>query len=208
MTTARQRYEAKTKVVSFRMLLEELDHIEKIKTRTGLSNADLMKKGAGIAEEEIKKKLAQMSGLEAKLAKLRQAIQNEEQTVNQERERRQKELDKEMKAYQLFSAGWGVSETAFKLGITEERARGLFEEWAEIVKDKEAARQELLRGYLKKHLERLKGRRFWLNVLPSYTEKDRAELEEQIDYCGYLLSHPAEVRKEWEQFLITEYSTK
>lgn len=208
MTTARQRYEAKTKVVSFRMLLEELGHIEKTKAKSGLSNADLMKLGAGIAEEEIKKKLAQMSGLEAKLAKFRQAIQNEEQTLNQERERRRKELDKEIKAYRLFSAGWGVSETALKLGITEERARGLFEEWAEVVEDKEAARQELLRGYLKKHLEKLKGRRLWMLMLPSYTEKDRAELEEQIEYCGYLLSHPAKVSKESEQFLITEYSTK
>lgn len=208
MTTARERYEQKTKVVTFRVSNEIFDQIEGIKARTGLSNADLIILGAGLAEEEIKEKLGQKSGLEAKLSELRHAIQDGEQKLNQERERQKTELENEMKAYRLFSAGWEVEETALKLGITEQTTRKLFQEWAEVVGEKEAARQELLRGYLKKHLAQLKNRRFWVSILPSYTHEDRDEVEDQIDYCEYLLSHPGEIDKEWQEFLIAEYSGK
>jgi len=64
MTTARERYEKKTKVVTFRVHQEVYDQIEEIKAKTMLSNADLMKLGAGIAQGEIKAKLADISGLE------------------------------------------------------------------------------------------------------------------------------------------------
>jgi len=72
--------------------------------------------------------------------------------------------------------------------------------------EREAARQELLRCYLKKHLARLKDRRLWVSILTSYTQEDRKEVEDQIDYCGYLLSHPSEIDKELQEFLIAEYS--
>ncbi len=208
MTTARQRYEAKTKVVTFRVRLGVFDQVEEIKARTGLSNADLIKLGAGIAEEEIRNKLGQISGLEAKLANLRRAIDDEERRLNEERQRQREEIEKEIKAFKLFSAGWGVDETAFRLGISKAIAGKFFEEWAGMVGDKEAAKQELLRGYLKKHLAKLKSRRVWINLLPSYTQKNREELEEQIDYYGYLLSHPSEINEEWVEFLIAEYSGK
>ena len=64
MTTDKKRYEQKTKVVTFRVSNEIYDQIEDAKAKTGLSNADLIKLGAGIAQEEIKAKLAELSGLE------------------------------------------------------------------------------------------------------------------------------------------------
>jgi hypothetical protein len=45
MTTARERYEKKTKVVTFRVSQEMAREIAEMKTNTGLSNADLIKLG-------------------------------------------------------------------------------------------------------------------------------------------------------------------
>ncbi|MFC1933449.1 hypothetical protein ACFLXU_07540 [Chloroflexota bacterium] len=53
MKTARERYEQKTKVVTFRVANEIHDQIEDTKAKTGLSNADLIKLGAGISQEAI-----------------------------------------------------------------------------------------------------------------------------------------------------------
>ena len=63
MTTARERYEKKTKVVTFRVSQEMAREIADMKTNTGLSNADLIKLGADIGREEIKTKLAQITSL-------------------------------------------------------------------------------------------------------------------------------------------------
>lgn len=208
MTTARERYEQKTRVVTFRVSNEVFDQLEKVKAEASLSNADLVKLGAGIVTEEIKQKLEEISGLNARLANLRQAIGDEERRADEERQRRREETEKEVKTFKLFSAGWGVEEVAFKFGIPEETVRKLYDEWAGMVGDKEAARQELFRGYLKKHLASLKNRKWWANIVPSSTKEERRELEEQIDYCGYLLSHPSEINEEWAELLIAEYSTK
>ena len=45
MTTARERYEAKTSVVTFRVPKELYDELEKVKKETGLSFTDLIKLG-------------------------------------------------------------------------------------------------------------------------------------------------------------------
>ena len=60
MTTSRKRYGQKTIVVSFRVSIETYDQIGDAKVKTGLSNADLIKLGAGISQEEIKAKLAEL----------------------------------------------------------------------------------------------------------------------------------------------------
>lgn len=209
MTTARQRYEAKTKVVSCRVQLEEYDQLEEIKVKTGLSNGDLLKRGAGIAKDELGNKLAQKSGLEAELTKLRATIEEERQRLDEQRQSSLDRLAIDMKALRLFSVGSGVEEVALKLGVSEETARKLFGEWAGIMQDREAASRELLKSYLKKHLGRLKNKRMWANVMPSsYTDEDRQQIEEQIEYCQYLLSHPSEITKEWDEFLTGQYSSK
>jgi hypothetical protein len=197
-----------TKVISFRMESDDADQIEEIKAKTGHSNADLMKLGAGIDEEEIKKKMAPILDMETKLANLRQAACKEEQNFSLERERRRKEIGTELQAYRLYSAGWDVGQAALKSGMTEENARRLYEEWLQLIGDQELIRLAQLRGYLKKHLKMLKAQRLWMPTTScnNENEKEKAELEEQIKICGRMLIHPEEIDEESAQFLITEYS--
>lgn len=81
MTTARERYEAKTKVVTFRVHQGLYEDLKRIKTETGLSFADLIKLGAGIARDEIAAKMAEISDLQGKLEQLREAVQTEKKRV-------------------------------------------------------------------------------------------------------------------------------
>ena len=214
MTTARQRYEQKTRVISFRVQSEESDCIEEVKTQSGLSNADLIKLGAGIARDEIKNKLAEASGLECRLAELSSSLEQEQQRLNEfldtERRRRLELLEVQMRAFRLFDRRWSVEEASFELGIPQAKAFHYFyfQEWAKERKDKQAAERELLRACLKKHIERLKERISWARFFPSTPKERLEELEGEIDYCQYLLSAPSKINKEWREFLIAEYSSK
>jgi vacuolar-type H+-ATPase subunit I/STV1 len=213
MTTARERYEQKTKVVTFRVPNETYDQIEDAKAKTGLSNADLIKLGAAIAQEEIKAKLAQASGLESRLAQLKAAVQQTEQeldkVVAEEKKRRLGELDIEMEVFKLFDCGWSLEEVSFKMAIPQPKAFDYFQAWAQERKDREAAERELLRACLKVHLERLKDRRLCYAFRPlgpdSYKDELR-ELEKQIDCCRHLLNNPTDIDDESKQFLLAEYS--
>ncbi len=213
MTTARERYEEKTRVVTFRVPNEIYDQIEDTKAKTGLSNTDLIKLGAGIAQEEVKSKLAETNGLESRLAQLKAAVQQTEQelgkVLTEERKHRLAELDTEMEAFKLFDRGWSLEEVSFKLAIPQPKAFDYFQEWAQERKDKEAAERELLRACLKVHFERLKNRRLCYAFRPfgpdSYKDELR-QLEKQIDYCQHLLNNPTDIDDESKQFLLAEYS--
>ena len=74
MTTARERYEAKTKVVTFRVHQGLYEDLKKIKTETSLSFTDLIKLGAGIARDEIEAKIAEENDWQGKLEKLGYAM--------------------------------------------------------------------------------------------------------------------------------------
>ena len=212
MTTARERYEQKTRVVSFRVSSEVFDQLEQVKAGTGLSNTDLIKLGAGIAQGEIKNKLAKASGLECRLAELRSSVPQEQQRLNEfldaQRRRRLEQLDVQMRAFKLFDRRRSVEEVSFGLGIPQTEAFHHFQEWAKERKDKRAAERELLRACLKKHIERLKERMSWARLLPSTPKERLEELEEEIDYCQYVLGTPSKINKEWREFLIAEYSSK
>ena len=69
-------------MVTFRVSSEIYDQVGGAKVKTGLSNADLVKPGAGIAQEEIKAKLAEASGLENRLSQLKAAVRQTEQQLN------------------------------------------------------------------------------------------------------------------------------
>lgn len=213
MTTARERYEQKTKVVTFRVSLEVFKELEEIKAKGGLSYADLIKLGAGFALDEIKAKLAQISGLENKLAELSSAIERGQQrldeSVGEDRHRQLEELDTEMKAFRLFDRRWRVETVSYKLGISQATARHYFDEWAEERKEKKAAERELLRRCLKKHIDRLEERRQWAAILPSSSKEHLRELEQEIDFCRhFLFPAPSKISKEWKEFLIAEYSSQ
>ena len=213
MTTARERYEKKTRVVTFRVHQEEYEQVEEVKARTGLSNADLIKLGAGIAQDEIKAKLANISGLKDRLAELMASVRQEEQrlreSLDKERGRRLKELDTEMKAFRLFDRGWRVETVSYELGIPQATAHYYFEEWSKERKDKQAAERELLKRCLKKHIDRLEKQRLWASLIPGRASKeDLGTLQKQIDDCWRLLSVPEQMSKEDREFLIAEYSSR
>jgi len=209
---ARERYEGRTKVVSFRVPLDLFDQIEEVKTETGLSYTDLIKLGAGIAQEEIKAKLARVNGLEERESDLDARLEDKEegltQFIEEERHRRLTELNIEMEAFKLFDRGWRVEEASCKLGITQAVAGRYFDEWGKERKDKQATQRELLRRCLMKHIERLKEQRLWAGLRPGCSEEDLERLERQIDDCRSLLSRPSKIRKEDREFLIAEYSSK
>jgi len=211
MMTARERYEAKTKVVTFRVSNEVFHRLEEVKAKTGLSNADLIKLGAGIADEDIKAKVAEASGLENRLAQLKAAIRQTQQeldrAVAEERKRRLAELDTEMEAFKLFDQGWALEEVSFKTGIPHQTAYRYFQEWGEARNNKQAVERELLRECVRRHIDVLKQRRYWYWLLPSYSGNP-TRIEEEIDYCQYLLDAPSEISDDWRAFLLAEYSSQ
>jgi hypothetical protein len=213
MATARERYEKKTRVVTFRVRQEVFDQIEEIKAKSGLSNADLIKLGAGIAHEEIMAKLTEMMGLNDRLAELRSSVTREEQrlreTLEEEKRQRLEELDIEIRAFKLFDRGWRVESVSLEIGIPEAMARHYFDEWAKARKDKKAAEKELLMGCLKQHIHRLESQRAWVALFPWSGYQEKAELlEKQIEYCRHLLTSPKEISKDEQEFLITKYSSE
>ena len=212
MTTARERYENKTKVITFRVSHEMAQQIAEVKAQTGLSNTDLVKLGAGIAREEIKAKLAGITGLEARLAEVEASLLQEELALSElitvEKERRMKGLDTDMEALRLFDQAWKVEEVSIKLGISQKTACRYFDKWADIRQDKEAIQRELVRRCLMKHIEALKNKLSWAVILSDYTDKDREEIEEKIEYCQRLLSNLDQVSQADREYLIGEYSSK
>ena len=209
MTTARERYEAKTKVVTFRVGRELFHRLEEVRAKTGLSYGNLVKLGAGIADEEIKRRLTEVSGLESRLAELKKAIrqaqQNLESCVAEEKERRLAELDAEMQAFKLFDLGWELDEVSLKLGINHDTAYNYFQNWGEVRNEKQAMEREFLSECLREHLDVLKQRRYWCRLLPGYS-KQLEGVQEEMDYCQHLLEAPSEIDDDWKAFLRAEYS--
>jgi len=211
MKTARERYEAKTKVVTFRVDRELFHRLEEVRAKTNLSYGDLVKLGAGIADEEIKRRLAEVNGLESRLAELneatRHAQQNLESYVAEEKKRRLAELDTEMGAFKLFDLGWGLDEVSLKLGINHDMVYQYFQSWGEIRNEKQAMEREFLMEYLRKHLDVLRQRRYWCRLLPGYS-KQLEGVQEEIVYCQHLLEAPSEIDDDWKAFLRAEYSSQ
>ena len=201
----------KTKVITFRVADEMYDQIEDTKVKTGLSNADLIMRGAGICQEEIKAKLAELSGLDRRLAQLKVAIRQTQQELDrviaQERKRKLAELDTEIEVFKLFDQGWALEEVSFKIGIPYETAYSYFQEWGDTRNNKQAVERELLRKCLMKHLDVLKKRRSWGQQPPGYPEY-LEEVQEEIDYYEYLLQSPSGIDDVRKAFLLAEYSSQ
>ena len=209
MTAARDRYEGETRVVTFRVSNEAFEQIEEVKGRSGLSNADLIKLEAGIADEEIKAKLADASGLESRLAQLkaatRQAEQELDKVVTQERKRRLAELDTQMEAFKLFDQGWALEGVSFKMSIPHESVYRYFQEWGEARNNKQALERELLRECLRKHIGPLQDLRAAYSLFSAHSG-NLARIEKEIDYCQHLLDAPSDINDTWRAFLLAEYS--
>ena len=205
MTTARERYEAKTRVVTFRVQQELYDELMKIKAETGFPFADLIKLGAGLARDEIAAKIAETSNLQGKLEELREAVQTEKQlaadTAAKERQEQLGRLKHEIQAFRFFDLGWSIEEARFKLGMTQAEISQHFKVWSEMRGEKEKVQVELLKKYLRRHIIVLQEQILW-RATGSALQESRIQLE----HSRRMFNDPSRLTEEERDFLLTEYS--
>ncbi len=205
MTTARERYEAKTKVVTFQVHQKLYDDLNKIKTETGLSFADLVKLGAGITRDKIEAKITEENDLQEKLKELREAVQTEKKRVAdiaaKERQEQLVKLEHEIQAFRLFDLGWSIEEARFKLRMSQADVSRHFNEWGGMRGEREKVRAELFKKCLKSHIAGLQEQILW--------RATRGALEEakiQLEHCRRMLMDPSKLTEEEISFLLAEYS--
>ncbi len=205
MTTARERYEAKTRVVTFRVQQELYDELMKIKTETGLSFADLVKLGAGITRDEIAAKITETSNMQRKLEELRAVVQAEKQmvadTAAKERQEQLGRLKHEIEVFRLFDLGWSIEEARFKLGMTQAEISQHFKVWSEMRGEKEKVQVELLKKYLRRHITVLQEQILW-----RATGSALQESKIQLEHSRRMFNDPSRLTEEERDFLLTEYS--
>ena len=205
MTTARERYEAKTRVVTFRVHQELYDELRKVKTETGLSFADLVKLGAGIARDEIAAKITETSNLQRKLEELRAVVQAEKQlvadTAAKERQEQLGRLKHEIEVFRFFDLGWSIEEVRFKLGMTQAEISQHFKVWSEMRGEREKVQVELLKKYLRRHITVLQEQILW-----RATGSALQESKIQLEHSRHMFNDPSMLTEEEKDFLLTEYS--
>jgi len=205
MTTARERYEAKTRVVTFRVHQELYDELRKVKTETGLSFADLVKLGAGIARDEIAAKITETSNLQRKLEELRAVVQAGKQlvadTAAKERQEQLGRLKHEIEVFRFFDLGWSIEEVRFKLGMTQAEISQHFKVWSEMRGEKKKVQVELLKKYLRRHITVLQEQILW-----RATGSALQESKIQLEHSRRMFNDPSRLTEEERDFLLTEYS--
>jgi hypothetical protein len=205
MTTARERYEAKTKVVTFRVSQELYQELEEIREKAGLSFADLIKLGAGITREEIKKKLSEASELQARLAELRKTVRQEQKTldafIDTTKKERLAKLEQQYQIYTLFDAGFSNQEVRFKLGIGKDEASRHFKEWAKLRGERGKLEAELLKKCLRNYINSL---REYIRYRAMGRDLEEAKL--RLEYSRHMLIDPSKLSEEEKALLIEEYS--
>ena len=205
MTTARERYEAKTRVVTFRVNQELYENLEEIRKEADLSFADLIKLGAGMAREEIEKKLSEISKLQTKLTELRMTIRQEQKTLDAFIETTRKEqlakLERQYQMYTLFDAGFSTDEVRFKLDISKSDASRHFKEWGELRGERERLQTELLKKCLQNYILRLRE-----YIQYRATGRDLEEAKQRLEYTRHTLIDPSKLTEEEKALLIAEYS--
>lgn len=205
MTTARERYEAKTRVVTFRVHQELYDELRKVRTETGLSFADLVKLGAGIARDEIAAKITETSNLQRKLEELRAVVQAEKQlvadTAAKERQEQLGRLKHEIQVFRFFDLGWSIEEVRFKLGMTQAEISQHFKVWGEMRGEREKIQVELLKKCLRRHITVLQEQILW-----RATGSALQESKIQLEHSRRMFNDPSRLTEEERDFLLTEYS--
>ena len=205
MTTARERYEAKTKVVTFRVSQELYDDLEEIRGKAGLSFADLIKLGAGIAREEIEKKLSEVSELQDQLAELRKTIRQEQKTLESFIETTRKEqlakLEQQYQIYTLFDADYSTDEVRFRLKIGKDEVYRHFKDWGNLRGEKEKLQTELIKKCLHNYVTSIR-------EAIQYRLVGRAsdEAQQRLEYYQGILADPSKLTEEEKAFLIDNYS--
>lgn len=205
MTTARERYEAKTRVVTFRVSQELYEDLEEMRGKAGLSFADLIKLGAGIGREEIQKKLSEVSELQAQLADLRKTIRQEQKTLDAFIDTTKKEqlakLEQQYQIYTLFDAGFSTDEVRFKLGISKSEVSRHFKEWGELRGEKEKLQTELLKKCLRNYIISLRE-----YIQYRATGHALEEAKQRLEHSRHMLIDPSKLTEYEKALLITDYS--
>jgi len=205
MTTARERYEAKTRVVTFRVSNELYEELEGIREESNLSFADLIKLGAGIAREEIDEKLSEINELQEQLAELRKAFKKEQKQLDVFRENATKEilskLEQQYKIYTLFDAGYSTNEVRFKLKIGRSEIYQNFKEWGKLRGEKEKLQIELLRKCLNNYLASMRE-----NILYRLSGRKAEEAQQRLIYYQGKLADPSQLTEDEKAYLINNYS--
>ncbi len=205
MTNARERYEAKTKVVTFRVNHELYGELKRIQVESGLSFADFVKLGAGIARDEITTKIAEMNGLEGNLERLRETVQTEKKRVAditaKERQEQHEKLEHEIQAFRLFDLGWSIEEARLKIGMSQAEVSRRFTDWAAMRGEKEKIHNELLKKCLKRHITALHEQILW-----RATGRALEEAKIQLKHCRQMLMDQSKLTEEEISFLLAEYS--
>ena len=205
MTTARERYEAKTKVVTFRVHQGLYEDLKRIKTETGLSFADLIKLGAGIARDEIEAKIAEENDWQGKLERLREAVQTEKKRVAdiaaKERQEQLVKLEHELQAFRLFDLGWSTDEVRFKLRISQNEVYRHFKEWGELRGEREKLQTELLKKCLQNYIARLREHIYYHAM-----GRDLEAAKQRLEHSQSMLTDPSKLTEEEKALLISDYS--
>jgi predicted DNA-binding protein len=205
MNTARKRYEAKTKVVTFRVNHELYDELKKLKAKSGLSFADLVKLGAGIAREEIEDKIEEIRNLEGRLEQLREAEQAEKKLVAdmmvKEKQAQHEKLEREIEVFRLFDLGCSIEEVDFKLKMGRREVSKYFNEWGELRGEKEKLQAELLKKCLHNYILSLQE-----NIQYRLVGRATEEAKRQLEYYRCMLANPSKLTKEEKTLLIADYS--
>ena len=205
MTTARERYEAKTRVVTFRVNQELYENLEEIRKEADLSFADLIKLGAGMAREEIEKKLSEISKLQTKLTELRMTIRQEQKMLDAFIETTRKEqlakLERQYQMYTLFDAGFSTDEVRFKLDISKSDVSRHYKEWGELRGEKEKLQAELLKKCLQNYILSLRE-----YIQYRATGRDLEEAKQHLEYTRRMLIDPSKLTEEEKALLIADYS--
>jgi vacuolar-type H+-ATPase subunit I/STV1 len=202
----------KTKVISFRVPEEEYAIIEAYKLKNGLSNADVMRKGVGIGQEEIRARQAEVTALEKRASELKVSIvqmeRDPDKAVAEEKKQRIVELNRELETIRLFEMGWSVEVVSFKMGISHQRAFHYLEQWDATQGGRQAFERELLRECLRLHIHKLERQRSECLVFSKGSEETLGDLDETIIRCQRLLQHPSEIDDDSKAFLLAEYSRR
>ena len=205
MNTARERYEAKTKVVTFRVSQELYAELKRVQTESGLSFADLVKLGAGITREEIEDKIEEINNLQERLKQLREEEQAGKQTVadmiEKEKQIQHQKLERELEIFRLFDLGWSIEEVDFKLKMGRRALSKYFDEWAEMRGEREKLKEELLKRCVRRHISVLTEQITW-----RASKNTLEDAKMQLERCRYLLMDPSLIRESEKVFFLTEYS--
>ena len=205
MSNARERYEAKTRVVTFRVSQELYGGLDKTRQKARLSYADLIKLGAGIAEKEIQKKLSEVSEAQKQLAELRRSIRQGQKALETFLDRNKKEhlakLNEQYQVYTLFDAGYSTEEVRFKLGIGQAEADRRFKGWAKLRGEKEKLKSELLRKCLQHRIITLRE-----HIRYRAIGEELEQAREQLAYYRQMFLDPSKLGEDEKAFLIAEYS--